>query len=1029
MSALHQPGSARADEASGSPRPLRDEVVRQRLIDLIAQRWNVTLTQIEAAAGFGKSTAIAQAMRDNATDPTGVDIYVACRPPDSSASRLTSRILAQLGSTNPQTTEEPAELADVVSAHLATRAPTSVSLILDDLHHLSSGDSSTTLLARLLRNLPTNVHVVLSGRTLPALPISRLIAADDVLTIGPADLVFDETEMERLAASHGTDHRSLRSTAGWPALARLALVVGSVAPIDFLIEEIVENLEEPYRRAIVAAALSKRADPALLTAAGIRIRSSEIAARVPLISEHDDGTISAHDFWLEAVDRLLDREQLESVAATVARWHHAAGRLDDALEVATAYGAWPEALSVILTAIGGGDPFPVAGRSRSWMDRFPKEMHDCPELCLLRGLTARLAQEPGAGLRDSERALEQFREGGTLEQIAAAGFEVGYSAWLRGDLGRVLDMYRLALELQAAGHEHMAPLIAIVQAVIADLEGDPARARAHLDTVDLEQTPRPLVLYVLRESCALSFLLGDSVRGLETARSLLTWSDDATIGFTIAKAQWHNGDAEDLLRAWGPLRHGKRDHSQDDFLSCVHSCIIDASFGLQSEVGMLDSYPTDRAREHVLRALATAASLVTLGDESGAGACIDKVIDRVGIDDPLLRGELRRFAPLPIVLSVKARATLNADPLVDKLAERRALANILIAARRGDVVDWSTMPDHGEVCCALPLRWSVELAAYAAADGHPVGAQLASYLADLSDGRALDLLTDLAACKDGPGRGAASILQSMPSRPASTIRIMACGPMRIEGAGPVDASILRRTRVRELLSLLLLRDRVSLEQAIEVVWPDLDSADARNNLRITLSFVRKLLEPGRAPGASPFHARRDAGHVWLHRSAALESDVWDIRATLQRGSELERAGDFGAAIGEYRKAVQAWTGDAFEDLRYNMATAAEVTHFDIALADAGAQVAEWALAQGRAEEATALAHRLLTHDPYSERGHVILISAHLLMGRDEEARAAVRDCAGVLDELGVEPSHEAAMVFRRVEQRPTSTRLAEGSRS
>ncbi len=939
--------------------------------------------------------------------------WLACHPTptqDISASRVL-RLLG--GGPEGAGNQTPLALAEALCARMATRAPTSICLILDDIHHIDTDGSAATMLSRLLRILPTNAHLVFSGRFLASFPLSRMAAADDIVRIVESELVFETSELEQLATLHGKDPTTLRNSAGWPALTRLALVVGSVAPIDFLIEEVVDALDSPRRRAIAAAALAKRADARLLEQVGAPVGRALVSS-VPLMTEHDDGTISAHDLWLEAIDRVLPTEELAFLARVVANWHRTAARYDEAIEIATTYQVWEEGLAAVLAAVGGGDPFPIAARSAAWLEKFPQEMRSLPELCLLRGLAARLAKEPDAGRADVEAALEQFQKSGTLEQIVAAGFEVGYSAWLRGDFVRVLDMYTLALELKAAGHPQMDPLISIVQAVMADLEGDFARARQHLDDVNLADTPPPLVLYLLRESYSLSFLLGDSQRCLETARSLRDWADEPTVAFSIAVALWQHGEADELATVWPDLRHGKPGNSQDDFLSSFYSSIIDASFGLIGDVRALDGYSTGRTREKAFRAIAMAAYLVTRGLEDEATAAIDRLIDSGGLDDPMCRGELRRFVTIGYVLSAAARESLEKDDIGPKLVERRALARLFTLRRNGANVDWEQLPAPPEVMCAFPLPWSTELAALAATDGHQRGHELATYLIDMAEVPAVDALRRLAAGSSPAAPGAKALLEGVAEAPSVTVRIVACGPMRVSSSGPVDGTILRRVRVRELLSLLLLRERVTVDQAIEVLWPDLGPVDARNNLRITLSFVRKLLEPGRSPGAPSYHARREGSQIWLRRTASLEADVWDIRQAIERGRELERAGELEAAIGQYRIATRAWSGDVFEDLRYNIAAAADVTHFDLSVTDATAKVAEWALAQSNPNEALILGQRLLAHDPYSERAHLIIIGAHLLLSDAKAAAGAVEVCRGVFAELGVTPSAQAAMVFRRV---------------
>ena len=54
-----------------------------------------------------------------------------------------------------------------------TRTPDSLALVLDDVHLLGDDGESIDVLRRLVAELPRNGHVVLSGRTLPSLPLAR----------------------------------------------------------------------------------------------------------------------------------------------------------------------------------------------------------------------------------------------------------------------------------------------------------------------------------------------------------------------------------------------------------------------------------------------------------------------------------------------------------------------------------------------------------------------------------------------------------------------------------------------------------------------------------------------------------------------------------------------------------------------------------------------------------------------------------------------------------------------------------------
>jgi LuxR family maltose regulon positive regulatory protein len=82
------------------PMPLADEVSRPRLLARLDARWLHPVTVVQAGAGFGKSTLLAQAVRANAVEPRGIDVWHACTPGDVVADVLGPALLGVLGVPN-----------------------------------------------------------------------------------------------------------------------------------------------------------------------------------------------------------------------------------------------------------------------------------------------------------------------------------------------------------------------------------------------------------------------------------------------------------------------------------------------------------------------------------------------------------------------------------------------------------------------------------------------------------------------------------------------------------------------------------------------------------------------------------------------------------------------------------------------------------------------------------------------------------------------------------------------------------------
>ena len=171
------------------------------------------------------------------------------------------------------------------------------------------------MLGELLRRAPSNLHLVLCGRRLPALGLARLRAADDLLEVGADDLRFDATEVTALTSSLGAAPLEA-DLAGWPALVRLALVAPRRTLDEFVWEEVIRSLGDDDRTALLALCLlgpSSIRDVEAVT--GCPVDADAFCDRVPLV--HRTGELLvAHDLWIPYLD---DLGVVDGAVATVGR--------------------------------------------------------------------------------------------------------------------------------------------------------------------------------------------------------------------------------------------------------------------------------------------------------------------------------------------------------------------------------------------------------------------------------------------------------------------------------------------------------------------------------------------------------------------------------------------------------------------------------------------------------------------------------------------------------------------------------------
>jgi DNA-binding SARP family transcriptional activator len=511
-------------------------------------------------------------------------------------------------------------------------------------------------------------------------------------------------------------------------------------------------------------------------------------------------------------------------------------------------------------------------------------------------------------------------------------------------------------------------------------------------------------------------LLGRTDEALRTARMIAERYPSSAAEYTVALAHWLDGDPAPMQRRWHELRTWRVDHAQEDFNLAVWSARIDASYGLVASRPALDLHDARRPRDVMMRSLSRALDRLTYGEEAAAAAEIATTLADLGVADPMVRGELRRSLVAAYVLSQVARDAIDADALGPAHERWRTLARVLLDARSGERPDAEAVGDVDEVLTAFPLAWSVELAARLVAHGGEPAIVLYAGLVDRCGERAAEVLERLRRESSELGDAARVLAERYAAIVPGVRSITAFGSLRIEGSAAGDAGVVRRVRVRQLLGLLIMRDRLAVDAVLRALWHELDAAAARNNLRITLTFLRRLVEPGREPGSPSLHIGRDATHVWLRRSAALRCDVWDVIRSLDDADARDRLGDVAGAMSLRAAGVDRWTGELLVDVRDLDLVAGDVAMVEHRLASAAAAVAAWSLARGDAAHALSVAARLLEHDPFQEVAHCVAMTAHLDLGDRRAAAAAAQRCRDALTDLRVPPSADTSTVLHRVER-------------
>jgi DNA-binding SARP family transcriptional activator len=1016
---------------AGVPSPARPSLVRSRLLDQLTDRWNHRVSSVVASAGFGKTTLLAQAFDENRVQPRGTDVWVACRPDDAAGSRLAARVASAVGLVTTPGTLTP---ATAVADHIAQRSPEHLCLLVDDCHVVAPSSPGAVWLGELVEGLPSNGHVVLAGR--PPLPVStaRLRALGEAVHVGELDLAFTPEETEAFAGLRLVATDTVAACGGWPALAELMASAGAdprdrsagSATVDYLWEEVLAELSPPRRRLLALILALGGADDELLSAAAEeRVDIRDVTRAIPLSTVTTDGWAAVHQLWEPAMASVLtptERNAARRRASQVA-WRR--GDAAHAFRLAAAAGEWADARAIGLLVCSESHPLVSVDELDGWRRVLERAGYgDAPETALL-GATARKPADPLGSLPIFEQAGEGFRRAGAVEGEAAALFHRGHILWWHESHDELLAVAGRCAELAGHGSVLAASLLDLGALVLAEISDDAAGVVAAADAAS-RQHQHPEIEPMLDWLAARGWLmLGQPDKALALAeraleRSTLTMRPVAE--FQRLACLWHMGRPEEALAEIDAAL---------DALETVGWAHNRAADGAQAAIWAALRGDEERAGAFLARAQRTLALTGTwaralLGvadavrhvvgdDEAAAGRIMADELAARPLDDPAARRAHRPWAAISYVLSPASRERWDAADVQGDHADTLAAARALVAARaHGSLAEARGLrPDQlARLPTALPPTWIAELATLLAACARPDDAR--RLLEPLGSPARAVLHRQRAAKVPAVAKAAGRLLADVARIPARPVAVDVLGPLRLTVGDTTWPAQLNRKAVRELLFLLVEQGTVTRTRAAATIWPDLADAAGRNNLRVSLSYLVRALEPHRDPADPPFFVVERGDQIALVDSPYLTVDVWRFRAAVASARLHEQAGTVDATIEASLEAVALYRGDYLADAVDVEWTAACREQVRADFVRAAVRAGELLTAHGDHVQAAALAHRAIEAEPWSERARRLLIEAHLAAGERAAALRARAECRAMLDELGVEPEAATQQVFRRL---------------
>jgi DNA-binding SARP family transcriptional activator len=846
-----------------------------------------------------------------------------------------------------------------------------------------------------------------------------------VLEVGEPDLAFTVQECATLAALVG------RSPApallgGWPALVRLCLDGRDPVAWQFLREEVLAHLSEWQRTALLALALLHTADVHLVSdVVGFPCDLADLAdlaEHVPLVSRVGKD-FSAHELWAEAI-AATPPPRLRGLRRHAVRTLTARGDLARAGAVALAGKDWALLAEVAERLVAETVLTYPADLGRRWLSRVPQAEGTRPGLVLLAAADRLHGDYTD---RSVDALLDRCRPGlGDLSKSAALAIGV-VAATARHDLRRLADLADPAADDGSAGRAART----CARAAQLELAGDPGTALDLLETVDEPALLAAGATGVLRVASQTRIQCLQLI-GRPVDAALIGHLGDGDLRHTPAVCRWMAGDAGGFdcpSRVEDYAGASASGTSRDRVLGAFVHASLAASWGQVSPLARREmaalSLPAAPPRDAAFLTNARAAMAVAAHQETEAAACFDAFLTLHPPKPAAAERHLRRFLALGYVLEPRLRALWDSVVLGPQEEVSRRTARLLVCARKGHrETDLDVEPELAFT--VLPLPWSVELAVRLRQLGDPAAIRLAGWLVDRVGPPVRIELRRLAAA-EATAMGAVALLREVPIPPERPVTVRVLGPLTVQhGDLPAHAADVRRCRVRELLQLLVLERSVTRERLVDLLWPELDPSAGARNLRVTLTHLRRLLEPNRATTEAPFGVRADLQRVWLHASPALVVDLWQLRSRLARIRAAEKVNDLAAVGVQLAAAYDVWRGRALADLDRIPDVADAVAEVETVRLTVVLELGELRLRTGRAEDAGRLATAALALDEFAERAHRLAMAAALRRGDEAAADRAARRALAACRELGTPPDSATRVLLRRAlrAQRAMSERAA-----
>ncbi len=1055
------------------PRPQQPNLYRPRLSERILRSLQHRVTLVHAATGYGKSTALAQALADGNVplfwysaaetdaDPVVFLLHVvhALRLQLPEIADSTLAFLRQGPAGGPALWRK---LINEIAEDLRTES----ALVIDDFHLVGDTPDIAHIVTRLADYLPPNVHLILSARQRPALlPLSRWKVKGHLLEIGANDLAFTLEEIDALfrtrykvQLTQADLERLARETEGWVIALQMiwkALESGSVGSLsevwaalpealdplfDYLGKEVLHRTSPERQHFLLTTSVLRSMTPEACDAM-LQWRGSETILRRLC----DDGLfvhqVGPREYRYQHVFQDFLQEQLAAHGISKSALHHRAaqfymerGMAEEAVIHLLAADDVLQAAEQIATLAEGMIQSGRLDTLRNWITALPHPVLDeYPMLMVWLGDTYRLASQFDEALEWYGRAESRFR---------ASGDNAGLSRALRAQGTVYLDTVRplraealleeaLRLNDEKDRRERAALLEALAEnrTNLGRLEEAKAlrqQARellaadgpsaADLDVRVLLRTGRIAQAQAILEQRAAEERLGPPHRPARAHRETLlllsliyAFRGHPEAAFQCAKEGIEVGRA---LRSPFVEAVG--------YMRLGHAYQIGrpqpdkAEACYQKAIALAKFLQVSRATVEPLWGLTRLYGF--FGDAGRAEECA-----REGIDIALAAGDEWIAALVRLTLGAVYVHAGRTSQGIDELSRAetaflrcsdafaRTACRLWLSLAYLESGDPAAFALHADTLLRLVREHDAEALLTAP-----------SFFAPGDPQECIPLLMEARRRRIHPAY-VSQLLENLgvaefDSHPGYSLTVHMLGPLRIwRGREEIAPREWQREKARQIFALLLAHRGKFLQrdQILEYLWPRSDPTSAEAGFKVALNALNRALEPRRPARSAGFFILRKEAAYGINPAAVIRVDVDEFEELLARA---EQSGtDPQHAIDLLRQALALYRGDYLSDFLYDEWTLRERERLRQTYVQGVTRLARLLADMGEWEEAVALCQRALTLDDCWEEAYRILMRCYSAQGNRAMVIRTFEQCEATLrNELDAPPMPETVDLYRQL---------------